>query len=326
MNKTICQSVCPDVDNLSTWSRHSFGYITVFISPVTLLANTIVLYGLVKTKSAGSRVFVIPLCINDIIIGFVSQPLTAVYAFYAKASEYCEFRYTLQFLSYALLSFEFFLISTMGVERLIVLKYQMRELRFRWEAVRRYVLVMGILISLALATMSIMISLYTNDFYIFSFWLLVGMLLMNVITTASYTFALHHVQKSVQKLYDRRDNRIIVNRGNNSLRHDMALGRSVKMIISVQMLATSPYFFIALLWSWQMANDSVELVVETILVWSFIPLYLNSIVNVFLYSYYNRPLKRYILNRVRHAFGVPVNTTVVSESQTQKKDVCDTKL
>ena len=218
------------------------------------------------------------------------------------------------------------LISTMGVERLIVLKYQMRELRFRWEAVRKYVLVTGILISLAFATMSVMISLYTNDFYIFSFWLLVGMLLMNVITTASYIFALHHVQKSVQRLYDRKDNRIHVNRGNKTLRHDMALSRSVKMIISVQMLATSPYFFIALLWSWQMANDSVELVVETILVWSFIPMYLNSIVNVFLYSYYNRPLWTYILNRVRHVFGVRIHTTVISEPQSPKKEVYDTKL
>ena len=326
MKNTSCQSVCPDVDNLSTWSRNSFGYITVLISPVTIVANAIVLFGLVKTKSAGSKIFVIPLCINDLIIGLVSQPLNAVYVFYTEASQHCEVRYTIQFLSYGLLSFEFFLISTMGVERLIILKYQMREIRFRWEAVRKYVLVMGILLSLAFATMSIMISLYTNHFYIFSFWCLVGMLLMGIITTASYIFALHHVQKSVQKLYDRKDNRIIVNRANNSLRHDMALGRSVKVIISVYMLAMSPYFFIALLWSWQMAYASVKLVVETILVWSFIPIYLNSIVNVFLYSYYNRPLKMYILNRVRHAFGVPVNTTVVSDSQSQKKEVYDTKL
>ena len=326
MKNISCQSVCPDVDNLSTWSRKSFGYITVLISPVTIVANAIVLFGLVKTKSAGSKIFVIPLCINDLIIGLVSQPLNAVYAFYTEASQHCEVRYTIQFLSYGLLSFEFFLISTMGVERLIILKYQMREIRFRWEAVRKYVLVMGILLSLAFATMSIMISLYTNHFYIFSFWCLVGMLLMGIITTASYIFALHHVQKSVQKLYDRKDNRIIVNRANNSLRHDMALGRSVKVIISVYMLAMLPYFFIALLWSWQMAHASVKLVVETLLVWSFIPIYLNSIVNVFLYSYYNRPLRKYILNRVRHVFGVPVNTTVVSESQSQKKEVYDTKL
>ena len=321
----ICQSVCPDVDNLSAWSRNSFGYVTVLIAPVTIATNAIVLFGLVKTKSAGSRLFVIPLCINDLIIGLVSQPLTAVYFLYTEASEYCEFRYAIQFLSYGLLSFEFLLISAMGVERLLVLKYQMREIRFRWEAKRKHVLVMGTLISLAFATMSIMISLYTNRFYIFSFWLLVGLLLINMITTASYIFALQHVQKSVQKLYDRQDNTIIVNRANNTLRHDMALGRSVKIIIVVQMLATSPYFFIALLWSWQMANDSVEPVIETLLVWSFVPMYLNSIVNVFLYSYYNRPLRMYILNRARHVFGVPVNATVVSESQSQKKEVCSTK-
>ena len=326
MNNTICQSVCPDVDNLSTWSRNSFGYITVSIAPVTILANAIVLFGLVKTKSAGSRLFVIPLCINDLIIGLASHPLTTVYALYSEASEYCEVRYAIQFLSYGLLSFEFFLISTMGVERLIVLKYQMQEIRFRWEAVRKYVLVIGILISLALASMSIMISLYTDHFYIFSFWLLVGILLMNMITTASYIFALQHVQKSVQKLYDRQDNTIIANRAKNTLRHDMALGRSVKVIISVQMLATSPYFSIALLWSWQMAHGSVKQVVETLLVWSFVPIYLNSIVNVFLYSYYNRPLRTYFLNRVRHVFGVSVTTRVVSEPQPQKKEVYDTKL
>ena len=327
MNNTICQSVCPDADNLSTWSRNSFGYITVLISPVTILANTIVLFGLVKTKSAGSRIFVIPLCINDVIIGLVSQPLSAVYAFYTKASEYCEFKYTIQFLSYALLSFEFFLISTMGVDRLIVLKYQMREIRFRWEAVRKYVLVIEILISLALATMSIMISLYTNEFYIFSFWFLVGMLLVSTITTASYIFALRHVQKSAQKLYDRKDKRIIANRANNTLQHDVALGRSVKMIISAQTLATLPYIFIALLWSWQMANYSVDIVVETLLVWSFIPMYLNSIVNVFLYSYHHRPLRMYILNRVRHVFGVPVDTTtVVSEPHSEKREAYDTEV
>ena len=131
MTNTICQSVCPNVDNLSTWSRNSFGYITVFISPVTIVANSIVLYGLIKTESAGSKIFVVPLCINDLIVGLVSQSLNAAYIFYTEASEHCEVRYTIQFLSNGLLSFEFFLISTMGVERLIVLKYQMREIRFR---------------------------------------------------------------------------------------------------------------------------------------------------------------------------------------------------
>ena len=326
MNNTICQSVCPDVVNISAWSRNSIGYIAVFIAPFTILANAIVFFGLIKTKSAGSRLFVIPLCINDLIIGLVSQPLSAVYLLYNEASEYCEVRYAIQFLSYMLLPFEFFLISTMGVERLIILKYQVQEIRFRWEAVRKYVLVIGILISLAFATMSIMISLYTSHFYIFSFWILVIVVLMSVITTASYIFALQHVQKSVKKLYDRKDNTVIATRARNALRQDMTLGRSVKMIIIVHMLATSPYFFIAPLWSWQMANDSVEPVIETLLVWSFIPIYLNSIVNVFLYSYYNRPLRMYILNRVRHVFGVPVNRTVVSESQSQTNEVHDTNV
>ena len=326
MNNTICQSVCPDVVNISAWSRNSIGYITVFMAPFTIVANAIVLFGLLKTKSAGSRLVVIPLCINDLIIGLFSQPLSAVYLLYNEASEYCEVRYAIQFLSYGLLSFEFFLISTMGVERLIVLKYQTQEIQFRWEAIRQYILVMEFLISLAFATMSVMISLFTNHFYIFSFWILVVVLLMSVITTASYIFALQHVQKSVQKLYDRKDNTIIATRARNTLRQDIKLGRSVKMIIIVQMLTTSPYFFIAPLWSWQMANDSVEPLVETLIVWSFIPIYFNSIVNVFLYSYYNRSLRMYFLNRVRHVFGVPANRTVVSESQSQTNEVHDTNV
>ena len=313
--------------NLSVLSRHLMGYITVLIIPVAIVANGTVLVGLIKTKSAGSRMFVIPLCINDLIIGFVSQPLSAFYVFHIKATNYCSLRYTIQFLSYVLFSVEFFLILAMGVERLIILKYQMQEIRFRWEAVRKYVLVSGILFSLAFGTMSIMISLYTKHFYIFSFWLLVAMLIMTVVTTGCYIVALQHVQVSVQKLYDRKDSNVIINTNRSKLRHDLALGRSVKMIISIEMLAVSPYFFIALVWSWQMAANSVTPVVETLLTWSFIPFYLNTIVNVFLYSYHNRPLKKYIFERLHSLFGIRAPTVASESSQVQVKKVAfDTKL
>ena len=327
MNNPVCQSVCPDVRNLSALNRHLMGSITVLIIPVAILANVTVLVGLIKTKSAGSRLFVIPLCINDLIIGLVSQPLTALYVFHVKAANYCYFRYIIQFLSYGLLGLEFFLISAMGIERLIILKYQMQEIRFRWEAVRKYVLVFSIFLALAFGTMSILISLYTTHFYIFSFWLLVAMLILTVVTTGCYIVALQYVQMSVQKLYDRKDSNVIVNRNRKKLRHDMALGRSVKLIICAEMLAVSPYFFIALVWSWQMAANSVTPIVEGLLTWSFIPFYLNTIVNVFLYSYHNRPLKKYILKRWHSLLSMRVPTVASEPPQAQVKTVgFDTKL
>ena len=318
MNNTICQSVCPNVHKLSYLSRATIGYLTVVIIPVTIVTNSIVLFGLVKTKSAGSRLFVIPLCINDLILGIVSQPLNTLYILHLNAADHCQFRYIIQFLSYGLFAMEFFLISVMGVERLIVLKYQMQEIRFRWEALRKYVLVFGILFSLASGTLSIMISLYSQQFYIFSFWALVTMVFFNVATASCYVIALQHVQVSVRKLYDRPSSDVIVKTKRKNLRHDMALARSVRLIIAVQMLATLPYFFTALVWSWQMADGSVKPLVEEVLVWSFVPFYLNSIVNVFLYSYHNRPLKKYIFEKVRSLFGKPV-LTAASGSQIQGK-------
>ena len=316
MNQTVCRSICPDLTSHPMAIRAAFGYFCLITMPVNIVTNGVVLIGLMKIKSAGSRLFVIPLCINDLIIGAVSQPINVYFAFYASKVDACQIRYTVQFLSYSLLSFEFFLIATMGVERLIVLRYPMQDIQFRWQALRKYVLVFDALSCLIFSAVSVTIAHFTASFYIFSFWMTLVYFAISMTTTACYIAACRHVQKSVRKLYDGKDNNITTN--NNKRRHDMALARSVKLILSVEIAMFSPYTIIVLIWTWQMAEDIINKTVETALVLSFILIYLNSITNVFLYSYHNRPLKKYLYERFS-TIVTTLRTSVSSEAQVEDK-------
>ena len=312
------------MSNVSLPNRKALGYILSAMIPVTVTLNLTVLIGLIKTRSAGSRLFIIPLCINDLLIGAGLKPLTVFYVLSVDIENPCRIRQTIQFLSYLLLCLEFFLVATMGLERLIVLKYPMSETQFRWEAARKYVLICDVFTSLVIGASSVLISLYTQFFYVFSFWLVISMAFLALLTTACYVIAVRHVQKSVRALHGGKDNTISTR--NTKLRHDLALARSVKLLLCIELSLIAPYDIASLVWTWEMTSKDnfSSAIVETVLSWTFIPIFFNSIINIFLYSYYNRPLKNYLSSKLSaavHSIHHLRTTVGASESATRSKRV-----
>lgn len=292
-SEEICRSVCPDIKDLSSANKIALASITVILVPLTVVANAIVFYGLSKTKSAGSRLFVMTLCINDILIGAVLQPITFVYAFFDTYQTSCALKYIIQFLSYGLLALDGFIVSTMGIERLIVLKYPMKNILFQWQAVRKYVLICDVMFAIMMAIVSVLVTKYSKHFFVFSLCCLVTLLIIVLVTTTAYFIVCRHVRRSVEKLYNSEDSSI--QSRSEKTRHDVALARSVSVILVLAFFLYFPYFVTALLWTLAMMTpEPPSKAVNEALVWSFIPIFINSSLNVFIYSYHNRPLKRYL--------------------------------
>ena len=310
MNQTvgICRSVCPDIKDFSPANKIALAFFTVILVPLTVIANVIVFYGLARTKSAGSRLFVMTLCINDILIGAVLEPISFVYAVFDNYQTSCALKYAIQFLSYGLLALDGFIVSTMGIERLIVLKYPMKDILFQWQAIRKYVLICDVMFAITFAVVSVLVTKYSKNFYMFSLCCLVTMIVMIIVTAVAYSIVCRHVQRSVRKLYNSEDSSI--QSRSDKIRHDVALARSVSVILVLAFFLYTPYFITALIWTLaMMTSEPPSKAINEALIWSFIPIFTNSSLNVFIYSYYNRPLKRFLSDKFPCIFRLKCRLT-----------------
>ena len=306
MNTTLapvpaCQSICPDVSHLSKSHRLALFSFSAALIPITLISNSVVIIGLFQSKSSGSKLLIVFLCITDLLVGSLLLPLSSAYILSQAVHTSCKAKFAIQFLSYTLLSLDFTTVLAIGIERLIVLKYPMQDLFFRWQAVRKYVLMCIIFCALLLASITVLVAAYSDVYYAFSFAYLVILVALSATLVSCYTIVCRHVQSSVKKLYNGKDNHI--QSRSKQLRHDMALARSVTVILSFQLSMWTPYFVTMIFWNWEMFKfGKPKQLSSTILVWTFLPLFVNSSANVFIYSYHNRPLRQYLVQTYSFVF------------------------
>ncbi len=302
MNNDNCLSVCPDIRELSSSSLIPLAVAELVLIPVTILSNTMVLIALIRTKSIGlaSQSFAVALCINDLLIGVFLQPIAAAYILSSTLQGLCKVRWTIQSLSYSLLVLDMLIICSMAIERLIVLKYALSNVLLRWKAIKKYVLVFDAVFAIAFSAASVLIAKYSNHFYhLFSFASQILAFSIFLVTVIAYILAYRHVRRSVSKISNEENSNVHFR--NKSLRHDVALGRSVVMILATCFVLYMPLAASEIIWTLYLYDQEISISQKTVklfLSWSFVPLFINSSANVFIYSYFNRPVRRYIVKRI----------------------------
>ena len=306
MNTTLapvpaCQSIGPDVSHLSKSHRLALFSFSAALIPITLISNSVVIIGLFQSKSSGSKLLIIFLCITDLLVGGLLLPLSSAYIISPVVLNSCKAKFTIQFLSYTFFSLDFTTVLAIGIERLIVLKYPMQDLFFRWQAVRKYILMCIIFWALLFASITVFVANYSDVYYAINFACFAFYVAILATLVSCYTIVCRHVQSSVKKLYNGKDNHI--QSRSKQLRHDMALARSVTVILSFQLSMCTPYFITMLFWNWEMFKfGKTKQLSITVLLWTCLPLFINSSANVFIYSYYNRPLRQYLVQTYSFVF------------------------
>ncbi|XP_065071765.1 histamine H2 receptor-like [Rhopilema esculentum] len=299
MNTTLapvsaCKSITPDVSQLSKSHRLAMFSFNAALIPITLVSNSVVIIGLLRSKSSGSKLLIVFLCITDLLVGVLLMPLSSAYILSPVVHSSCKAKSAIQFLSHTFLLLDFTTVLAIGIERLIVLKYPMQDLFFRWQAVRKYVLMCTIFWVLLFASIVILVTNNSDVYYAVKFASFAIYVAILVTLVSCYAIVCRHVRNSVKKLYNGNDNHI--QSRSRQLRHDMALARSVSVILSFQLSMCTPYFITMLFWNWEMFKfGKPKQLSSTILVWTFLPLLINSSANAFIYSYYNRPLRQYFV-------------------------------
>ena len=308
MNSTadICWSVCPDARLLSKSNITAMAVCILTLIPITTVSNVTVLVALVRTKSIGreSQLFPVALCVTDILIGTLLQPLSAAYLLSGTLQDACATRWAIQALSYSLLCLDFFIISSMGLERLLALKFSLSDIFLRWLAVKKYVLAVDVTFAVAMAAASVLIAQqHNNNYHVFNLSLQAIGLVLAIVTTVAYKLACNHVRKAVMLLSNAAHSSIHV--PSRKLRHDIALARSVAVILCLGLALYLPYGVSGILWTLSYSGlaltNSTE-VIQSIFLWCILLVYLNSSLNVFVYSYHNRPVRKYISEKLSFIF------------------------
>ena len=319
---SACRSFFPDISNLPKSQRLTIFIFQAFLIPVTIVSNSVVLVGLTRTKSSGSKLLIISLCITDLLVGGLLLPLMCAHQISSTMQTSCIVRFAVLYLAYTFLSLDFLIALGIGIERLIVLKYPLQHLFFRWESARKYILLCMIFFVLVMASATVLVAEYMGSASLFNLLTLVIILVLSAILVSSYSILYHHVRNSVNKLYSGKNN--CIKSRSKQLRHDVALARSVTVILCFQLSMWTPYFIASLYWRFQKSSEE-QLTGHTLstFIWTFLPLFTNSSANAFIYSYYNRPLRQYLAEKYSYVFrfipGRRKTSKISKEQQSTKK-------
>ena len=292
---TPCQSIYPDMIRVDTVYLVLIAAFNVLLIPVTLISNLTLMIALIKTKrihlSSGRFIFCIS--VNDMMIGLFLQPTATAAVVSTTVRQSCTAKWIIQFLSYCLLSMDGCLIGGFALERLLVLKYPvMKQVTKRFQSI---LITSDTVLVVSVASGSI-IAAKRNNFHIFNLVFLsvsaVGILTITVI----YLKALMRVRQSVRRLSTFGSSQIHTHRKHGGRTHDVALAKSVAVILTALCLCYLPFTVISFVWTMCVHSGytNYSQSIEDWLTWSFIPMFIQSSLNAYIYSYNNSIIKTYV--------------------------------
>ena len=297
-----CQSIFPNLNGVATFHLVLIATFAVLLIPVTLISNLTLMIALIKTKrihlSSGRFIFCIS--VNDMMIGLFLQPISAAAVVSTTIRQSCTAKWIIQFLSYSLLYMDACLIGGFALERLLVLKYPvMKQLTKRFQII---LITSDTVLVISIGFGSI-IAAKLNNFYIFNLVLLsfsaIGLLIITVI----YLMAVTRVRQSVRRLSTFQSTQLHTHRKRGRT-HDVALAKSVAVILFALSLCYLPFTVISFIWTIcvHSGNTNYSQSIEIWLTWSFIPVFVQSSLNAYIYSYNSSTIKMYIKGVFRRLF------------------------
>ena len=319
MSNSSCKSVFPNLDNVETVHIAMIGTICIVLIPVTVFSNLSLITVLFRTNQVRnlSGRLIVCLSINDVCIGGILQPLTVAMIISSEFRNICGLKWAVQFLSYYFLHLNGLLTLTMAFERYVALKHPLK-MRYRgWNRWQIGLITSGVAIALASAIGSV-ITATVNHYFLFN------MITLGITAAAMLCIVLLYVcvyrqfkesKKEILSLSSIEDQRSKVNNCNARTKQDAKLAKAIAWILVTMAVCYTPYMVSTFIWMLceHGSRFKCDTTVIPALMWSYCPVYANSILNVYIYSYNNRQIKSF-LKKLKTQFTVRWNHTLSSES------------
>ena len=309
-----CRSVWPlDMpwSHLITWA-----VATSILSPITIMSNSALIYGLYKTHQLTTitNKFILVMCISDLGTGIFVLPLIAIQVCLKDTIRSCTFELYVQYIGLLLAYFAFFMLMCISMDRYIHITKLNKYNQFMNEFRMKVAIVVSLVASASIACITIMFSSFPLQLTL-NLSNLSGVLFMFFLYSLVFRKIAIHAEKFKRMLEEQGT---IQSTGRKTKR-ELSSMKTIRCVLGALLVLYLPYNIWSPIWSYYRWDESLKrvLALNVGYYWSNVIVLSNAAINAIIFGYGNSVVRRFLLSKCcpsNHQV-VPVSGVISSKKQ-----------
>ena len=297
---TVNMYDCPSLLPLNMPKLHLvlWSVLISILSPITILANSALIYGLYKTKQLTNVTskFIILMSISDLCIGIFVCPLMVVMICLKDVLRSCNFELFVQYIGLLFAYFSFFMLMCISTDRYIHVTKLNKYNQFMNARRMKIATVLSFVSSVLIAYLPISFP---------TFWLQLTMCLSNLIGVLLMFFLYSLVFRKIA-IHTENFKRMLEELGTNestrsTTKKEFSATNTIRLVLGELLVLFLPYNIWSVVWTYYKYNRKVKppLFLNVITCWSYVIVFSNSAINAIIFGYGNSVVRRFIFKRSR---------------------------
>ncbi|XP_065066117.1 uncharacterized protein LOC135692029 [Rhopilema esculentum] len=300
---------CPSLWPLDTPWPHliAWSFFTALLSPITIISNTALIYGLYKMKQLNTitNKFILVMNISDLGTGIFILPSLAAMAALKDKYRNCAFELVLHFGAFLLAYFSFFMLMCVSMDRYLHVtklnNYNAFMNEFRMKVIVGFSIVTSAVIAyIAMAfpsfPLQVVLNLSNLTFILFVFiW---------------YSKMLRKIAINVERI-----KRMLRDAGENlgyrEAGREISATRTIRFVLGALLVLYLPYNISSAIWTYYKYQEkrNPPLIMNVIEYWTYVFLPSNATINAILFAYGNSIVRRFLIGKFFRSRVVPNRTS-----------------
>ena len=296
------------------WSHlTAWAVVTGILSPITIIANSTLIYGLLKTQQLTTitNKFILIMNVSDLCTGLFVLPLIVVMVCLKDTIRSCAFELFMQYIAFVLAYFSFFMLMSISVDRYIHVtklnKYNQFMNGFRMKLVTVVSFVCSALIgyiAIAFPAFWLQVTLNLSD--------LAGVSLMFFLYSLVFRKIAVHTEKFRKMLEELGTNEST----SRETKKEVSATKTIRFVLGALLVLYLPYNICSAAWSYYKFNKKVNppLFLNAMAYWSYIIVFSNAAINAVIFGYGNSVVRKFIFSKFcrvdNEVFPLTITSTV----------------
>ncbi|XP_065066111.1 neuropeptide FF receptor 1-like [Rhopilema esculentum] len=300
---------CPSIWPLNMPWPHliAWSFFTALLSPITIISNTALIYGLYKMEQLNTitNKFILLMNISDLGIGIFIMPSITAMIISKDKYRNCVFELVFHYGAFLLVYFSFFMLICVSLDRHLHVTKLKKYNKFMNEFRMKVIVVFSFVTSAVIAYISmafpsfplqIALNLSNLTFILFVFIWYSKMLRKIAI----------NVERIKKMLKDAGENH-----GYREAGHEISATKTIRLVLGALLVLYLPYNFSSAIWTYYKYQEkrNPPLIMNVIEYWTYVFLLSNATINAILFAYGNSLVRRFLIGKFLRSRVVPNRTS-----------------
>ena len=295
--------------HLITWA-----VATSILSPITIISNSALIYGLYKTQQLTTitNKFILVMCISDLGTGIFVLPLIAIQVCLKDTIRSCTFEMYVLYMGFLLVYLSFFMLICVSMDRYIHVTKLNKYNQFMNEFRMKVAIVVSLVASASIACITIMFPSFPLQLTL-NLSNLSGVLFMFFLYSLVFRKIAIHAEKFKRMLEEQGT---IQSTGRETKR-ELSSTKTIRCVLGALLVLYLPYNICSAIWSFYRWDQSLKptLALNIALYWSYVIVLSNAAINAMIFGYGNSVVRRFLFSKFCRGNNQVVPESMVSSAK-----------